>query len=98
MTTKVTQEQRIEYDRLAQLLQDVRTAADLRAYAAEVAGSPILDESEQTMVIGGWGPLAPWSTPDGCEVTDDDGEDFTVTLPSGERAQWINRDRDWLDV
>lgn len=83
------------YRELADQLETVESFADLEAYAAAVCDSGLCDESEQTTQIGYLGPLAAWSTPPGLTVTDDNGEDFTVILPSGERARWINTRRAW---
>jgi len=87
------------YRDICDQLDACRSAADLRQYAADLYASGLLDESEQTGMIGPRGPMAPWSCPAGSTIVDEsNGEDITIELASGQTAMWRNRDREWQEV
>ncbi len=83
------------YQDICDRLDACTTAKDLALYAGDLYACGLLDESEQTTMIGKRGPLAPWLWPEGAELLSDNGEDFVVRLASGNLARWINRDREW---
>ena len=77
-------------------LENIKTFDDLVNFSRNLYASGLLDESETTKSIHPhYGPVSPWSVPSGAEVYDDNGEDFSVALPSGEHARWSNMDRAW---
>ena len=85
-------------DSFHDLLQTVTSLAELQSFAKDLYASDLLDESEQTREWRGYGPLAPWSTPDSAESLWENGEDQIIRLSNGDLARWTNTDRAWGEV
>lgn len=82
------------YYKLIGQLNAVRDLAGLQQYAASLYSSGLLDNSEEDVVDGPEGPLAPWSH--NGTVIWTDGHDVLVRTASDELALWDHSGKSWL--